>query len=257
MAGKKIAAGVLGGLLSVMGAVPLAAQGIEFRLSFGGWTLSPLHTTVETESEKIIQNEFFKLLDSILPEWSLSPVWSDVSISSTGTFCSGEFWLPFRRSRFAVGLRGDWFSFHLPFTASAREILNILGFPIAELTARGWGNVDLKGLGLALMGRWTAYSSRRLDLSLQAGISALPFRGRIAMDQELSVVSLLGNLQLTGRLDQSIAELREVEDQIPSLIIAPSAGLDFKYRLTGNAGLFINLTVSQGTFVAGGFFIAL
>ena len=257
MSGKKIAAGILGSALLMSAAIPASAQRIEFRLSFGGWTLAPLHTAIETECEEIIQNEFFSLLDSILPESTLSPVRTDVSLSSSGTFLSGEIWIPIGRSPFAAGLRGDLFSFHIPFSAAARETIDLFGVPVAELTGRGIGTVDLAGFGLSLLGRWTAVSSPKWEISLHAGISALPFRGRIGMDQILSVSSILGDYQFSGRLDQTIAEIREVEEDIPTVIIAPAAGFDVRYRIGGNAGLSLNLTVSQGTYIAAGVFVGL
>jgi len=254
---KGIIAGILLAVLMVIGAAAASAETIEFRLSYGGWSLSPFHSTVETKCEELIKDEFFKLFDSILPASFLSPVRSEVDLSSSGTFLAAEIWMPLGRSRFAVGIRGDLFNFKVPFTAVAREAIDIFGFPIAEVTGRGQGTVDLKGLGVSLLGRWTAVSTRHWDLSLQAGMSTVPFRGRIAMNQEISVATLLGDLRFTGRMDQSIADIREADDHVPSMIIAPTAGIDVKYRFSGNAGLFINATVSQGTFLSGGFFVTL
>jgi hypothetical protein len=256
MHGKGVTIGILAAGMIVGGALMARAGAVEIRVGYGGWTLSPFHSTVETRCEEVIQGEFFELLNSILPESFLSPIRTNIEFSSSGTFLSAEFWIPLPRSRFAVGLRGDLIDFRAPFTASANETIDIFGFPIANLSGYGHGTVELNGLGLSLLGRWTAVASRRVDLSLRAGLSAFPFQGRVTMDLEASASTILGNLNYQGRLDRTIAEIREGNDEVPSLIIAPMVGLDCGVRITPRTGVFANLSISQGTFLSGGFFVS-
>jgi hypothetical protein len=255
MASKGAVVGILAAGLVFAGAVSARAGAVEIRVGYGGWTLSPFHSTVETRCEEVIRSEFFELLNSILPESFLSPIRTDVGFTSSGTFFSAEFWIPLPRSSFALGLRGDLINFRAPFTASAKETIDIFGFPIAYLSGNARGTVALKGLGLSFLGRWTAVSSRRVDLSVRAGLSAFPFRGRVTMDLEASAATILGNLDYSGRVDRTIAEIRDSNDEIPSWIVAPMAGLDGAFRITPRTGVFANATISQGTFLSGGFFI--
>jgi hypothetical protein len=255
MDGKGVVVGILTAGMVVAGASMAGA--VEIRVGYGGWTLSPFHSIVETRCEEVIQSEFFELLNSILPESFLSPIRANVGFSSSGTFLSAEFWIPLPRSRFAVGLRGDLIDFRAPFTASAKETIDIFGFPIADLSGFGRGTVTLNGLGLSLLGRWTAVSSRRVDLSIRAGLSTFPFRGRVTMDLEASASTILGDLNYQGRLDRTIAEIREGNDEVPSWIVAPIVGLDCGVRITPRTGVFANLSISQGTFLSVGLFLLL
>jgi hypothetical protein len=257
MHGKGIVVGILAAGMVVAGASMARAGALEIRVGVGGWTLSPFHSTVEARCEEVIRSEFFELLNSIFPESFLSPIRTNVGFSSSGTFFSAEFWIPLPRSRFALGLRGDLIDFRAPFTASAKETLDILGFPIADLSGSARGTVALKGLGLSLLGRWTAVASRRVDLSLRAGLSAFPFQGRVRMDLEASAATILGDLNYQGRLDRTIAVIRESNDAVPSWIVAPMLGLDGGVRITPRTGVFANLSLSQGTFFSVGFFFLL
>lgn len=234
-----------------LGPVPAEAA-VEVRVGFGVWTLEPLRSTIESRCEKMIESEFFKLLNSVLPEWVLTPVQTTIDSSSSGRAFFAEVWLPVGRSRFAVGLRGDFFDFKIPYTASAAETIQIFGVPLAELSARGAGTVNLGGFGISLLGRWKAIAGRRFELALRAGGSAYPFRGTIEMDQTLLAETLLGDLSFSGRLDESIAAIRGDSDDVPAWIFAPAAGLDIGYRLDARLRLFASASVSHGTLLAAG-----
>ncbi len=250
---KGIAAGIAAVLAVSLAAGPASgAASVEIRVGFGGWTLEPLRSTIETRCEEMIQAEFFKLLNSVLPSWFLTPVQTAIESTSSGRTFYAEVWIPLRTNRLAVGLRGDAFDFRIPFTASAFETIQFIGWPLAELSARGAGAVNLRGFGLSLLGRWTAVALRRFELALRAGVSAFPFRGDVEMDQTLTAETPLGDYQFSGRLAESIADIRAESDDVPSWIFAPAAGLDLVWRLDSRLSLFANISLSHGTFYAAG-----
>jgi len=244
-------------LAAALFAVPAtAAAAVEIRLGFAGWTLEPLRSTIEKKCEDVIEKEFFKILNSVLPAWVLTPVETSIDSTSSGRSFYAEVWLPLGPSRFSLGVRGDVFDFNIPFTASARETVQFLGWILADLTAQGVGTVHLKGVGLSLLGRWKVLALRRFDLALRAGVCALPFRGSIVTDEALLAETPLGDVQLSGRLDETIAEIRAESDDVPSWLFAPAAGLDLGYRIDSRLSVFAAVSVSHGTFYSAGFSLA-
>jgi len=239
-------------LAMFLAAPPAAPAAVEVRIGFGGWTLSPFHPLIESRCEEIVQGEFNEYLDSVLPEWMLSPVRAAIDLTSSGRSLYAEIWVPLGQSRFALGARGDVFRFRIPFTASASETIQIVGFPVAELHGTAAGTVELDGLGISLLGRWKAVSSRLFDLALRAGVSGFPFRGRVSMDLALLAQTPLGDYTYSGRLDQTIAEIRKSNDDVPALIIAPVAGLEIGFHLDRRWSLHANVSVSHGTFYSAG-----
>jgi hypothetical protein len=250
---KKILPGVLAAFLAVLLAAPTtAAAVVEVRIGFGGWTLSPFHTLIESRCEKTVQGEFYELLNSALPEWILSPVRTDIDMTSSGRSLYAEIWVPLGQSRFALGARGDVFRFRIPFTASASETIQVIGLPVADLYGTAAGAVVFDGLGISLLGRWKAFSSRYFDLALRAGVSGFPFRGRITMDMALLAQTPLGEDTYSGRLNRTIAEIRESDDDVPALVVAPVAGLEIGFHLDRRWSLYANISVSHGTFYSAG-----
>lgn len=231
-------------------------RSFDIQLSYGGWTLSPFRTVVERECEDLIRNEFDKLAGSAIPEVFLSPFLSNVDISSSGHFFSLALWYRFGQSRFSAGVRGDYFAFRLPYSLSVEESLKIPGFPPATLKGQGRGTVRLDGLAVSFLGRWTPLSTRRLNLSLQAGLLLLPFQGEILLDQTTALQTPLGDLLFSGRFDHTFDQVRELGLDVPSLIVSPTLGIELHYRLAAEAGIFINVTAAQGTFYAGGLFFS-
>ncbi|MBN1939521.1 MAG: hypothetical protein JW843_08040, partial [Candidatus Aminicenantes bacterium] len=249
-------AAVLAALFAA-GTAAAAATTVEIRFGFGGWTLEPLRSTIETRSEEMIRDEFFKLLNSVLPSWVLTPVRTEIDSTSSGRSFHAEVWIPLGPGRFALGFRGDFFDFRIPFNASAFESIQVVGWPLAELSAQGAGTVTLKGLGISLLGRWAAVERRRFGLALRAGVAAFPFRGRIEMDQTLLAETLLGDVRLSGRLDETIAEIRTESGDMPSWMFAPVAGLEIAWRLDSRLSLFGCASVSHGTFYSAGISVSL
>ncbi len=136
-----------------------------------------LSLPVESRSEDIIRDQFEALLKSSLPDWIVGPVDADIDLSSSGGVLSAEAWIPVGKSRFAAGVRGDVFSFRIPFRAAAHETLRLGGLPVAELWGTSSGKVILKGFGVSLLGRWRAVASRRIDLAVRPAYRSFPFRG--------------------------------------------------------------------------------
>lgn len=249
----KFLPGISAAFLAVwLAAPPSAPAAVEVRLGFGGWTLSPFHTLIESRCEETVQGEFYELLNSALPEWILSPVRTNIDLTSSGRSLYAEVWVPLGQSRFALGARGDIFRFRIPFTASASETIQIFGLPVVELYGTAAGAIKLDGLGISLLGRWKVVSSRRFDLALRAGVSGFPFRGRVSMDQTLLARTPLGDYTYSGRLDRTIAEIRETNDEVPALVVAPVAGLEIGFHLDRRWSLYANVSVSHGTFYSAG-----
>ena len=91
-----------------------------------------------------------------------------------------------------------------------------------------------------------------MELSLQAGLMALPFQGDISMDQTAVVTTPAGDLKFSGTLNQTIDEIRSLGLDVPSWIFSPVLGIDVRFRIAPKLALFLDATVSQGSFVSGG-----
>ena len=248
--------GIAIGIFLLSGAAFGQTRSFDIQLSYGGWTLSPFRTIVERECEDLIRNEFSKLVGSAISEVLLSPVLSNLDLSSSGHFFSLALWYRIGRSRFSAGVRGDYFNFRVPYSLSVEESLEILGYPLVTLKGEGRGTVRLNGLAVSFLGRWTPLSTRRVDLSLQTGLLLLPFQGEIFLDQTTALSTPLGDFRYSGSFDHTFVEVRELGLDVPSLIVSPTFGIEFRYRFTAEAGIFINTTTAQGAFFAGGLFFS-
>jgi len=248
--------GIAVGIVLLSSAAFGRTRPFDIQLSYGGWTLSPFRTMVERECEQLIRNEFSKLAGSVVPETLLAPFLSSVDISSSGHFFSLALWYRLGQSRFSVGLRGDHFDFRLPYFLSVQESLEIPGFPLARLEGQGQGAVRLNGLAVSLLGRWTPLSTRRLDLSLDAGLLRLPFQGKISLELTSALQTPLGNFSFSGTFENTIDEVRRLGLDAPSFIVSPTLGIGLQYRLAAGAGIYLHVTAAQGTFYGGGLFIS-
>jgi len=242
---REITAGIA---MALSAAAAEAAPAVEIRLGFGGWTLAPFHSPVESRSEDVIQDQYEALLKSALPDWAVTPVHADIELSSSGRTLYAEAWLPLKNGRFAFGIRGDLFSFRIPFTATAHETLVIGGLPLAELWGSASGTVALEGFGVSLLGRWSAVSTRIFDLAVRTGVSVLPFRGRVKTAGTLRIETILGEETVSDDLDQSIAELRAEDKDIPEVVFAPVLGFEAGLRFLPRWRLIALVSISQGTF---------
>ena len=242
------------GILLLAGAAFGQNRRFDIQVSFGGWSLSPFRSIVERECERLIKNEFNKLVESAIPNDFLTPLISSVDLSSSGHFFSLAGSYRFGEGRFSVGLRGDYFDFRVPYSLSVNESLEIWGFPLAALEGQGQGTVRLSGLAVSVLGRWTPLMTKRVDLSLQAGLMMLPFQGKILLDLTAALKTALGDLQFSGSFDDTFDEIRDLGLDLPSVIFSPTLGIEFRYRFLPDAGFFLNATVAQGRFLSGGLF---
>jgi hypothetical protein len=255
MKAKGIAAAILAGAI-LAGPAAGQSRALDFQVAFGGWSLSPFVSPIERECERLIRNEFDGVVGSVLPGILLSSSLAGVDLSSSGHFFSLAAWYRLGESRFSAGVRGDYFDFRVPYALSADETVSLLGFPLVSLTGRARGSVHLSGIALSLLGRWTPLSTSRAELSLQAGLMVLPFEGDILSDLSATVRTPIGDLPVSGRFQQTIDAVRSLGVDAPSLILAPSLGLEFRYRFAPRLGLFLNATSSQGSFLSGGLFFS-
>jgi len=239
-------------IIVLAGAAFAESRPLEIQVSYGGWSLSPLRPLVETECERLIRNGFSNSVGAALSEAFLTPLVSSVSLSSSGHFFSAALWYRFEDSRWSAGLEGDYFDFRVPYSVSVATSLDILGFPLVAVDGRGQGTTRLNGLALSLLGRWTPLSAGPVELSLQAGLMALPFQGDISMDQTAVVTTPAGDLKFSGTLNQTIDEIRSLGLDVPSWIFSPVLGIDVRFRIAPKLALFFDATFSQGSFVSGG-----
>jgi hypothetical protein len=246
---KRVLRGIAAAIAAVLStAAAEAAPVVEVRLGFGGWTLIPFHSPVEARSEDVIQDQYEALLKSALPDWAVTPVGVDIDLSSSGRALYAEVWIPVGKSRFAAGVRGDLFAFRVPFTAVAYETIQIGGLPLAKLRGSAAGTVALEGFGVSLLGRWLAISTRRFDLAVRTGLSVFPFRGRVTTSGALRIETIFGEETYTDDLDQSIAEIRAGNEDVPEFIFAPVLGFETGYRFSSRWKLLAVVSISQGTF---------
>lgn len=237
-----------------MGSVLGQTKRFDIQLSYGGWSLSPFRSVVERECERLIKSEFNKLVESTIPNDLLTPLLSNIDLSSSGSVFSLAAWYRFGESRLSAGLRGDYFAFRVPYSLSVNESLEIWGLPIVALEGRGNGEVHLDGIAVSVLGRWTPLMTKRVDLSLQAGLMMLPFQGKILLDLTAALKTVLGDLQFSGSFDDTFDEIRDLGLDLPSVIFSPTLGIEFRYRFLPDAGFFLNATVAQGSFFSGGLF---
>ena len=244
------------GVFLLAGAVVGQTRPFDVELSYGGWTLSPFRTVVERECERVIRDQLDRLISSAIPDLLVSPYLSDIDLPSSGRFFSLAIWYRFGESRFSAGLRGDYFNFKLPYSVAVSESFEFLGFPLARLDVQGRGSVRLDGLALSLLGRWTPLRTRRLDLSLQAGLMMLPFQGELSMEQTTTLITPIGDLRLSGKIGHDFDEIRALGLDLPSYIYSPTLGIELRWRIAPEVGLHFNATAAQGTFYAGGLFFS-
>jgi len=244
------------GVFLLVGAVSGQTRPFEIQVSYGGWTLSPFRTIVERECELAIRDELDKLVGSAIPDLLVSPYLSDIDLPSSGHFMSLAIWYRFGRSRLSAGLRGDYFNFKLPFTVAVSESLEVFGFPLAGLDVRSLGSIRLDGLALSLLGRWTPLLTRRMELSLQAGLMMLPFQGELSMNQTTTLSTPLGDIKFSGTVGHDFDEIRNLGLDLPATIYSPTLGIEFRFRIVPEVGLHLNATAAQGTFYSGGLFFS-
>lgn len=229
---------------------------LELQISYGRWTLSPFTTVVERESEELIQKELRRLLSPSYPENVYSLYSPQVDLGSSGYFLSLAVWYNFANSPFSIGLKGQYFDFRVPFSAFIEQSFTILGQELIRIETRGEGDLKLSSISASVLGRWTFLLQPKFQLSVFGGLNLFPYKGTIFLDGQVLIRSPLGDVLYQQSDSPTLDDVRQWDDQIPSLLVSPELGLSFQYRFTRRVGVFIDVAISQGASVSLGMFFA-
>ncbi len=235
----------------------LQAEKIEIQISYGGWSLSPFITSVEKETERIIGDELYHIVYTFLPGAALSAFQSDIDLTSSGKSLDFSIWHKIGQGNFSLGLKGQYYSFQLPYTLDSAQSISFLGFPLIELEAQAEGEINLNSLILSPLARWTALSGKNFRLSFYGGFAIFHYSGNYVLDGNVLVRSPLGDFEYQGEESQNIEELRKWSNRIPSWMLSPSLGMVMQYKLTKEFGLLFDVSLSHGFFFSAGIFFAL
>jgi hypothetical protein len=241
-------------LFFALASCPLAqrAAGWEWQFSAGPWTLAPLTSPVERQAERIVSAEASRLLAPLLSEFTIFSFEPRVAMSSRGYFFSAGCWRRLGNGNFAVGAAASYLDFTLPFTLEDERDIFFQGIPLARITTRGEGRLDLRTFMLEARARWRAMRMGPVDVYAGLGMTALRFSGDFHLPLTASVQTILGSTELKKTEDRTLAELRRENDEIPAWSLSPSASASLHYRLGAGSRLFIEFSLSQGTFLAAG-----
>ncbi len=238
-------------------ALNLQAEKIHIQISYGGWSLSPFITSVEKETERIVGDELYHIVNILIPGAALSAFRSDINLSSSGTSLDLSLWYKIGQSNFSLGLKGQYYSFQLPYFLDSVQTISFLGFPLIELEAQAEGEINLQSIILSPLARWTTLSGKNFKLSLYGGFAIFHYNGDYNLDGDVLIRSPLGDFEYHGEESQSIEELREWSDRIPSWMLSPSLGMQMQYNLTKEFGILLDVSLSHGFFFSAGMFFAL
>lgn len=230
----------------------LQAAGWEWQFSLGPWTLEPWTSPVASKAEKMVNDEATRLLTPLLSEFTIFSFEPQIDLHSRGWFATAACWRRLAADRFALGVSVSILNFSLPFTLAAEQDLYFLDIPIAHIRTRGQGQVDLQTIMLAAQGRWRAFHSGRIGIYTGLGLTLLSFSGRLRLPLTASVQSILGTEEWSASEDKTLAELRVENSSIPSWIMAPALSVSLHYRVGTKSRLFMEINLSQGTFLAAG-----
>ncbi|GAF90973.1 unnamed protein product, partial [marine sediment metagenome] len=182
---------------------------------------------------------------------------SDINLSSSGKSLDLSLWYEVGHSKFSLGLKGQVYSFQLPYSLDSVQSISFLGFPLIELETQAEGDINLQSIVLSPLARWTTLSSENFKLSLYGGFAIFHYNGDYILDGDVLVRSPLGDFEFHGEESQSIEELREWSDRIPSWMLSPSLGMVMQYNLTKEFGLLLDVSLSHGFFFSAGMFFAI
>ena len=246
---KKI---TLGSLL-LLGALSLAASGWEWQLAAGPWTLQPWTSPAERQAQRIVSSEANRLLAPLLSGFAIIALDPDISLRSQGLFFSAGFWRRLAAGRFAVGLSAAIIDVSLPFTLLDERDVYYQGIPVAHVSTRGEGRLEMRTFALEARGRWRLLVARRFSAHALAGMTLLRLKGGLNLPLVARVESIFGTAELRVTEDRSLSALRQDNAAIPAWSLAPCLGVSLHYRLGKNARVIIEASISQGTFLSAGF----
>lgn len=227
---------------------------LELQISYGRWTLSPFTTIVENESEQLIQKEIQHLMSPSYPENIYFLYSPQVDLGSSGYFLSMAVWYNFENSPFSLGLKGQYFNFRIPFSAYIEQSFTILGQELIRIETQGEGETKLSSIAASVLGRWTFLMQPKFQLSVFGGLNFFPYKGTIFLEGQVLIQSRFGDVLYKQSDNPTLDDVRQWDDQIPSLFVSPEIGLSFQYRVTRKLGLFVDVAISQGASVSLGLF---
>ncbi|MBN2346050.1 MAG: hypothetical protein JXO51_06635 [Candidatus Aminicenantes bacterium] len=241
-------------LLLWLAACPLAqrAGGWEWQFAAGPWTLAPLTSPVERLAERIVADEARRLLAPLLSDFTVIAYEPGVEMDSRGFFISAGCWRLLGDGPFALGASLSYLGFTLPFSLEDERVITLQDIPLARIRTRGRGEIDLRTFMLTAQGRWRAFRSGRFALHAGLGLSILRLEGRLALPLTASVQTFLGTIELEKTEEATLAELRRDGADVPSWSLAPSLSAALFYRLSRGSRFFLEIGLSQGTFLAAG-----
>jgi len=237
-----------------LAALPLALQaaGWEWQFSLGPWTLEPWTSPVAREAEQMVNDEAGRLLVPLLSEFTIFAFEPRIDLHSRGWFATAGCWRRLNRGKFALGISASYLNFSLPFTLTHEQDIFLQDIHIAHIDISGQGQVDLRTFMLAAHGRWRILQAGRTGVYTGLGVTLLHFSGDLHLPLTARVQSFLGMRELRKSEDKTLAELRAENHDIPSWIMAPALALSLHYRVGAKSRLFMEINLSQGTFLAAG-----
>jgi hypothetical protein len=235
-------------------AIPLSLQAgrFEWQLSAGTWTLQPFTSPVTTAATRLVQEETDQLLAPLLSEYTFFSFQPEIKLDSRGYFFSVAAWYNLAAGRFALGASASYLHFTLPFLLSSEQDFFVLNFPVAHVSTRGEGHIDLRTVMLKAQGRWRISHGRRISIFASLGLTLIPFNGDLYLPLKATIESILGNAELTETEATTIAQLRAENSDIPALILSPTLAISLHYRLAKKIQLFSELSLSPGTYLSAG-----
>ena len=240
------------GILLLLATLPLAASAWEWQLSSGAWTLQPWTSPAERQAQRIVSSEANRLLAPLLAEFSISAFDPNIAMRSQGHFFSAGCWRLLAGGKFAIGLAAAYLDLALPFTLHDERDVYYQGFPIAHVTTRGEGRLDLRTFMLEARARWRAFHSGRFAAYAGPGLTLLRFNGGLHLPLVASVQTIFGSAELRETEERTLAELRADNADVPAWSLAPALHSSLHYRLGAGSRIFIEINLSQGTFLAAG-----
>jgi hypothetical protein len=235
----------------------LQAGRIEWQLAAGTWTLEPFTSPVTTAATRLVQEEADHLIAPILSEFTFLSFAPDIKLDSYGYFFTASAWYNLAAGKFALGASASYLNFTLPFLLTAEQDIYLFNIPIAHISLRGDGHVDLRTIMLKAQGRWRISQGRRISTFASFGLTLMPFNGNLYLPLTATVDSILGSKKFTETETSTIAHLRAENSDIPALILFPSLAVSLYYRLSKSTRLFIELNLSSGTFLSAGLALGL
>jgi hypothetical protein len=230
----------------------LPAAGWQWEIAAGPWSLEPLTSPVERRAERIVASEAQRLLAPLLSEFTVAAFAPAVAMRSHGWSLRAGCWRRLGDGRFAVGAAASYLRFSLPFSLRDERDIYFEGIPLAHVTTEGRGMIELRTFMLSALARWRFARSGRIAAHAGLGLTLLRLDGDLRLPLSASIRSILGSAEVNAMEDISLAEIRKENDEVPAWILSPALTASLHYRLGKASALFVELGLTQGTFLSAG-----